>query len=128
MTAAPPVQVDTLNILGLQCPVLVLLDRRSRQPQQKRWVFARVLEQILFQERDRSRGGLHVLLERLSIAGGCLTVDKASVATHKTITQTEFDQVYAVAPLHPEPPRCCTWTARCNAVRAVQDAHLPIAA
>lgn len=92
---AAPVQVDTLSILGWRCPVLALPDRRSRQAPQKRWVYARVLEQLLFQENDRSRGGLHVLLERLSIAGGCLTVDKACVMTHKLLTQREFDQVYA---------------------------------
>ena len=89
------VPVDLLAIQGKQCPVLALLDRRQRQPQQKRWVFARVLEQLLFQERDRSRGGLHVLLEKLSIAGGCLTVDKAAVQLHKTVTQQEFDALCA---------------------------------
>ena len=88
---AAPVQVDTLSILGRRCPVLALPDRRSRQAPQKRWVYARVLEQLLFQETDRSRGGLHVLLERLSVSGGCLTVDKAAVQTHKTVTQQEFD-------------------------------------
>ena len=92
----PAVPVDMLAILGQQCPVLMLVDRRpAGQPQQKRWVYARVLEQLLFQERDRSRGGLHVLLEKLSIAGGCLTVDKAAVQTHKTVTQQEFDALYA---------------------------------
>ena len=92
---AAPLPVDTLAIAGRTFPVVQLLDRRPAQPQQRRWVFAKCLEELLFDQRDRSRGGLHVLLERLSIASGCLTVDKAAVQAHKLLTQTEKEQLYA---------------------------------
>ena len=96
------VQLETLNILGHRCPVLALLDRRERQAVQKRWLFARVLEQILYKSHDRARGGLAVLLQRLSINGGCLLIDRAAVL-NEVVTQIEFDQVYAPRSTHPPP-------------------------
>ena len=96
------VQLETLNILGHRCPVLALLDRRERQAVQKRWLFARVLEQILYKSHDRARGSLAVLLQRLSINGGCLLIDRAAVL-NELVTQSEFDQVYAPRSTHPPP-------------------------
>ena len=103
------VQLETLNILGHRCPVLALLDRRERQAVQKRWLFARVLEQLLFKSHDRARGSLAVLLQRLSINGGCLLIDRAAVV-NELVTQSEFDQVYAPRSTTSN-PRCCTCQA-----------------